>query len=187
MFQLDILCQIKYAHPPVFPLFLPADVPQWRWCCTSSCLTSAFCCLSGSLHILSEVFLSSPAWELGPCLRREGGGGLSHLWSTLSFRWRMTHWRQEGRTHACLWSDRQEVKWRPLTKICSSCWVVDISCFWLGVMEAVKDVRCPPVADCESFVFAQLPSIFTFFSWRMRQIQEVPPYFQWKSSKCLFR
>lgn len=62
MCQLDILCQIKHAHPSCFPSSFPADVPQWRWWrCTSSCLTSAFRSLSDRLHILSEVFLSSPA------------------------------------------------------------------------------------------------------------------------------
>lgn len=41
-----------------FPSSFPIDVPQWHWCCTSSCLTSEFSRLSRGLNILSEVFLA---------------------------------------------------------------------------------------------------------------------------------
>lgn len=71
--QMDMLCQINLAfclpnpncevpNTPSLPRVassFPADVPQWHWCCTSSCLTSAFSSLSRGLHILSEVFLAS--------------------------------------------------------------------------------------------------------------------------------
>lgn len=37
------------------------DVPQWHWCCTSSCVTCESSSLTSRLHILSKVFLA-PLW-----------------------------------------------------------------------------------------------------------------------------
>ncbi len=47
-----------HSHLRRFSSSFPIDVPQWHWCCTSSCLTSEFSNLSSGLHILSVVFLA---------------------------------------------------------------------------------------------------------------------------------
>lgn len=103
MCHVDILCQInlafcqpnhnrkrsEHAHTNAlscrFPSSFPIDVPQWHWCCTSSCLTSEFSSLSSGLHILSEVFLARLPENTG-LFAYKGAASLC-VWSVASFKW----------------------------------------------------------------------------------------------------
>lgn len=91
-----------------------------------------------------RYFYPPPPENSGPVCVKGPGGGLSRLWPALSFRWRMKTLGVRKAGQARLSSDRQEAKWPPLTKICSSCWAVDISGFLAGCHLGSQRCEVPP-------------------------------------------